>query len=52
MTYKELMKNNYNCPLCNTGMSVTLDNKTAICLNRKCTLSHGYKLDTEETKKQ
>jgi hypothetical protein len=48
MTYNELMKNNYCCPLCNTGMVVTLDNKTAICLNKKCSLSKGYKLNKEK----
>ena len=47
MTYNELMKNNYCCPLCNTGMVVTLDNRTAICLNKKCSLSKGYKLYNE-----
>jgi hypothetical protein len=52
MTYKELMHNNYKCPLCNTGMLVTLDSKTAICLNKKCTLSHGYKIDPEPQKQQ
>jgi len=49
MTYNELMKNNYCCPLCNIGMVVvTLDDRTAICLNKKYLLSKGYKLNKEK----
>jgi hypothetical protein len=33
------------CPLCNSKMNITEDNKTGICTNKQCTLSFGYKLD-------